>query len=396
MSGPGRVRRKSTPSLRAVFLPCEMIKNCDSLIILVLAARIAAAQDPTPGADLPTDARSPVNSTGAGGFVGMPVVRSTPQLGFGLGAVGAFLFRIDSASPQSVVGAGGVYSDTQSWLFGVGSRVLFHGGSRDGAAGIALFELNYDFFGVGVKDGNADHSVPISQNGDAEMIQMLGRVYGRFFAGPRYLHRGVTTTLKEGAATDAISDIARQQPDYNVSALGIETAYDSRDQEDTPHRGTLAEATAMFGRDWLGTDQPFNYYRGWINQYVPLSSGGAMLAFRALGCSVDANAPVWELCLYGVQSDLRGYAGGRYRDRTMFATQAEIRVPVADRLGAALFGGVGGVARAFSAYAVDQLLPAGGLGLRYLVSESYHLNVGADVAWGKNGAAFYLRLGEAY
>jgi len=371
-------------------------RNSLIIFLLLVAGRIAAAQDPTPGADLPTDARSPINSTGAGGFVGVPVVRSTPQLGFGLGAVGAFLFRIDSASPQSVVGAGGVYSDTQSWLFGVGSRVLFHGGSRDGAAGVALFELNYDFFGVGVKNGDADHSIPISQSGDAEMLQMLGRVYGRFFAGPRYLHRGVTTTLKERAATDPISDVARLHPDYNLSALGLESAYDTRDQDASPHRGTMAEAAAMFGRDWLGTDQPFNYYRGWINHYVALSSGGAVLALRALGCSVDANAPVWELCLYGVQSDLRGYAGGRYRDRTMFATQAEFRVPVVDRLGAAAFGGVGGVAPAFSAYSTDHLLPAGGAGLRYLVSESYHLNVGADVAWGKNGAAFYLRLGEAY
>jgi hypothetical protein len=45
---------------------------------------------------------------------------------------------------------------------------------------------------------------------------------------------------------------------------------------------------------------------------------------------------------------------------------------------------------------MDQLLPAGGVGLRYLVWESWHVKVGADVAWGRNGAAFYLRLGEAY
>src|SRR4051794_26382483 len=99
-----------------------MIRRYSLLIGLLFTGRAVGAQDPTPGIDLPTDARSTI-TTRAGGFVGIPVVRSTPMLGFGIGAVGAFLFRIDSASPQSVVGAGGVYSDTQSWMFAVGSRV---------------------------------------------------------------------------------------------------------------------------------------------------------------------------------------------------------------------------------------------------------------------------------
>lgn len=372
-----------------------MISHSKTLIALLLAGRAVAAQDPTPGVDLPTDAHSPV-TTRSGGFVGIPVVRWTPQLGFGVGAVGAFLFSIDSTSPQSVVGGGGVYSDTQSWMFSVGSRVFFHGGSRDGAAGVSVFGLNYDFFGLGISAGDANHSVPISQTGDAEMVEFLGRLYGRFFVGPRYLHRGVTTTLKTHDPTDAVSVLAAAVPDYNLSALGIETSYDSRDLQDSPRRGTFSEVTAMFGRDWLGTDQAFNAYRGWVNHYVPLSASGVVLALRATGCSVDANAPVWELCLYGVNSDLRGYAAGRYRDRTLFTTQGELRVPIVDRLGAAAFGGFGGIAPSFSAYAFDELLPAGGVGLRYLFSESYHLNLGADVAWGKNGAAFYLRLGEAY
>ena len=97
-----------------------------------------------------------------------------------------------------------------------------------------------------------------------------------------------------------------------------------------------------------------------------------------------------------VQSDLRGYAGGRYRDKTMFTGQGEFRIPVFDRFGVVAFGGVGAVAPSFSAVAMDRLLPAGGAGLRYLLFEAYRVKVGADVAWGRNGASFYLRLGEAY
>jgi outer membrane protein assembly factor BamA len=181
-----------------------------------------------------------------------------------------------------------------------------------------------------------------------------------------------------------------------VSAFGAQGSYDTRNDWDEPTNGTLGEIQAMFSRGWLGSSPQFNWYRGWINQYVALSSHDAVLALRLQGCSVGSAAPVWEYCLYGLSSDLRGYAAGRYRDKTMFTGQAEFRIPIVDRFGAVAFGGVGAVAPSFSAVAMNQLLPAGGVGLRYLVYEAWHVKVGVDGAWGRNGGAFYLRLGEAY
>jgi len=377
-----------------------MIKRYSLLIALVSAGRVATAQDPTPGIELPTDARSSLTpGISNGGFIGIPVVRSSPQLGFAVGAVGALLFSIDSASPRSVVGVGGVYSETQSWLAEIGSRVYFQSGARTGAIGFLFFGLNYDFFGVGFDEGNAGKSVDISQDGDSQMLEYLGRLIGRFYVGPRYVHRGVGTSLRKletTSPTDPVAVLAQSDNSYHVSALGAEGTYDTRNTPEEPTNGTLAEIQAMFSRGWLGSEPQFNWYRGWINQYVALSSHDAVLALRLQGCTVGSNAPVWEYCLYGVNSDLRGYDGGRYRDKTMFTTQAEFRIPIADRFGAVAFGGIGAVAPSFSAVAMDRLLPAGGVGLRYLVFETWHVKVGADVAWGRNGSAFYLRLGEAY
>ena len=364
------------------------------LIALVAIGHIARAQDPTPGVDLPTDARSSL-ATGASRYVGVPVLRSTPMLGFGLGAVGAMVGSLDSASSPSVIGVGGAYSQTRSWMFAVGSRASFHADARRGAAGAAFFDFRYDFFGVGIDQGNADQSVDVSQRGDAEMIEMLGRLPGRLYLGPRYLHRGVTTTLRDPNATNSLTSVAKQNQDYQLSALGIQAAYDTRDSTTAPHHGTQGELSVLFGRDWLGTSDPFNSYRGWVNHFVALPSQ-FVLAMRLVGCSVDAHAPIWELCMYGLNADLRGYAGGRYRDRTMFATQAELRVPLFDRVGTNVFGGLGTVAPSLSAIAIPELLPSAGLGLQYLLPGPYRLNVGSDLAWGRNGAAFYLRLGEAF
>jgi hypothetical protein len=45
---------------------------------------------------------------------------------------------------------------------------------------------------------------------------------------------------------------------------------------------------------------------------------------------------------------------------------------------------------------LNDVLPSGGAGLRYLVFPASRLNAGVDVGFGKNGAAGYLRLGEAF
>ena len=365
-----------------------------TLITLLALGRIAQGQDPTPGVDLPTDARSSL-TTGGTRYVGIPVLRATPMLGVGLGAVGAVTGRLDSASSPSVLGVGGAFSQTRSWMFAVGSRVFFHADARRGAAGVAFFDFRYDFFGVGVDQANAHHSIDVSQRGDAEMLDMLGRLMGKLYVGPRYLHRGVVVTLASADSAEPLAAVARQDQDYQLSAIGLQAEYDTRDHASATRHGTEAELSVLFARDWLGTTNPHNSYRGWINHYVALPSR-SVLAFRFTGCSVDAGAPIWELCLFGVNADLRGYAGGRYRDRTTFTTQAELRVPLADRFGTNFFGGVGTVAPSISSIAMSDVLPSAGLGLQYLVSTSYNLNVGGDVAWGRNGAAFYLRLGQAF
>src|SRR5690242_1941018 len=232
-----------------------MMSRYGLLIALVLCTRVAMAQDPTPGIELPTDSRTPQTpGMRNGGFIGIPVVLSTPQLGFALGAVGALLFSIDSASPKSIAGVGAAYSDTQSWLAEIASRVYFRNGARTGALGFLFFGFNYDFFGVGFAQGNAGTSVGISQNGDSQMIEYLGRLVGRFYIGPRYLHRGVGTSLqklKATSPTDSVAILAQSDNSYQVSALGLESQYDTRNIPDEPTNGTLSEIQAMFSRGWL-------------------------------------------------------------------------------------------------------------------------------------------------
>ena len=67
----------------------------------------------------------------------------------------------------------------------------------------------------------------------------------------------------------------------------------------------------------------YQYYKVAFNKYASLTEH-QVLAFRGMGCAAAGKrVPVYDLCLFGAQNDLRGYTTGRYQDRRMFATQAE-------------------------------------------------------------------------
>jgi hypothetical protein len=80
----------------------------------------------------------------------------------------------------------------------------------------------------------------------------------------------------------------------------------------------------------------------------------------------------------------------------MFATQAEYRLEWKKRLGFVAFGGVGGVARSWTNFRSDGLLPGGGVGLRFKLDKKNHINYRIDVGVGREGRTISIGVGEAF
>jgi hypothetical protein len=93
---------------------------------------------------------------------------------------------------------------------------------------------------------------------------------------------------------------------------------------------------------------------------------------------------------------MRGYTQGRYRDHYGNVVQMELRGHSAGRFGATVFGAVGQVALGLSDIFNAQLLPAGGLGLRYQLTRKYPMHMRLDYAWGRDGGLLYFSVGEAF
>jgi hypothetical protein len=89
---------------------------------------------------------------------------------------------------------------------------------------------------------------------------------------------------------------------------------------------------------------------------------------------------------------------GKYFDRYMVTTQLEYRLSLPMRFGVAAFGGVGEAIPGGDQllFRNNSFLPAGGGGLRFLLSKEYHVNLRADIARGRDGHTFSMGIGEAF
>ena len=358
----------------------------------------ALSASPLAGA-FPVPSLSSLESPGKAGkpsFVAVPLPNSNPTIGTGLGAAALLFFRpsrSDEVSPSSTAGLGGIYFDTKSWAAAGGVRLNLRQDRWRVTTAVAAADLRYDLYGPGAETSPSP-GVGVRQKTVGGLLQAQVRVFDRVYAGLRYVLAQVKTDL-ENVQTRLPSGVGEDQTNLRVAALGPVVSYDSRDNQFFPLRGWAADLRwDFYGRD-LGSEYGFEKYEVNVRGFFPVREKDA-LAAQLYACGIGGRAPFFLQCLYGSAGVLRGYPVGKYYDETMFGVQVEYRWHVFPRWVAAGFAGVGGVAPAFGAYASEDLLPAAGVGVRWIAEPKEKATLRFDYAWGKDRGTFYLGIGEAF
>jgi len=338
------------------------------------------------------------NKKKRGEFIIAPIPISSPAVGSGVIPVVGYIFPLtknDEASPPSVIGAAGLITNNGSRAFAVAGQFFIKQDTY--RASTAFFEgnLNYNLYGLGIAAGNAEVKLPLKQDGAVFMGEFQRRVVGRFFIGPRVItgHSFITVRQEGSTSTPVPPDVGLRT---QLTAVGVTANRDTRPNRFYPLSGTLFNFTSDFFAFAFGSKYSFQSYRVEFNKYGSLSPK-QVLAYNAFFCATGGKPPFYANCIYGTRNELRGYEAGRYIDRYMIATQLEYRLVLPKRFGVVAFGGIGGVApggRMF--FRSSALLPAGGAGLRFLLSKSYHVNLRADLGVGKNEHTFSMGISEAF
>jgi len=332
-----------------------------------------------------------------GSIVAAPLPIVSPALGAGIIPVLGYITPIpakDKAIEPSVFGAAGLITDNGTRGWGLGTDIYLDKARYETETVYAKGNLDYNLYGVGFVNGNAGLKLPLEQAGHFFFFKTLRRIGWDFYAGVRFIDGSSFITLKptSGKIPPIPPDVGLHT---DLRALGMEVWRDSRPNRFYPLKGSVIDFTGDFFANNLGSKYSFQSYKFTFNKYWSLTDK-QVLAYNFYWCGTGGSPPFYGNCIYGASNELRGYTAGRYLDRYMFATQLEYRLVLPWRFGLVGFGGVGQVTPGGDQLRVNHFLPAGGTGIRYMLSKKYHVNLRTDFAWGRDNFTWGVGVGEAF
>jgi len=277
-------------------------------------------------------------------LVGMPMVTSNPAMKTGFGAMGMFMFKIDSQdtiSPPSVASVYGIYSTNDSYIFILGSKLFL---KEDAyrlllAAGTPRVNNNFEYdFGYETPNVVYSELIPFAVTGVSR------RIIENFYAG--FLYVAFKSKYRFDKGSDEENEFTRRLfgllgiEDNFTSSVGVDLSYDSKDYQYYPTAGIEVNLRPMFNGTWLGGDYNYTSISYDINWYKGLTER-SILAARIAGGHSTGDVPFSGYQTYGQRNTLRGYPNGKYRAKNMFTVQAEYRWRFYKRLGMVGFAGTG-------------------------------------------------------
>jgi len=343
------------------------------------------------------DDQTKVKKEKRGSFIIAPIPISSAALGSGLLLITAYVFKLneqDKTSPPSWLAMAGEFTNNGTHGLALGGRLYLKENKYQTTFAVIKGRVNLDFSGVGRIPGRAPIEVPLRMNGTIFFGEGMKNIWKNIFVGPRYQYRRLAAGI-DGVPRPGGFEVPAIDIKSNSAALGFHVQRDLRDSTFYPTKGSLFDFTSDFFAPAFGSRREYQVYKIAYNVFYEVKKR-QVFAYRAMVCSANGSVPFYDLCLYGYSNDLRGYTTGEFQNRRMFAAQAEYRVEWRKRLGFVAFGGLGGVERTWSEFRTDQLLPAGGFGLRYNLDKKNHINYRVDVAFGRAGGTLSIGVGEAF
>jgi hypothetical protein len=332
-----------------------------------------------------------------GAFVIAPIPIVSPAIGSGLVPVVGYITPLAPRKPgvtPSTFGVAGLITNNSSRGFVIGTDLYLSHSRYEVESGYARGSLDYNIYGEGYINGSAGLKLPLEQTGQAYFIKALRRIPWNIYVGGRFFTGSSLLTLKP-----ASGNLPPIPPDVglhtSLRSLGAEAYRDTRPNHFYPVKGSLLDFTADVFAQPLGSKYSFQSYKFTFNKYFSLPKK-QVLAYNLYYCATGGSPPFYAQCIYGTNNELRGYTAGRYFDHFMIATQVEDRLELPWRFGVVGFVGIGAVTPGATQFRSNQFLPAGGTGLRYMLSKPYHVNLRTDFAWGKDNFTWAVGVGEAF
>ena len=319
-------------------------------------------------------------------IVPIPYINFSRSLGFAIGAIPMAMYKFnpkDTISPASITGVLGMYTTNDTWFAMFFQRFYLKEDDWRLTAAGGLGSINFQFFldvpGAGYIDYNTQ--------ADFLFVEGQRRIVDKLYAGLHYTYTKFNTTFGSDSTINLGSTI--------LHGVGIKLSYDKRDNVYYPRNGSLSESDWTSYPGEINHDIESNKIELEHNHYFSSREDKDVIAARLYGGFGIGDLAFEQQFVVGRQ-DIRGYTQGKYRGDNLIAVQGEYRWNFHKKLSAVGFFGLATVTGSINENDNGIILPGIGTGIRYNVFPKYHMNVGMDIAAGKDDWGFYFKVGEAF
>jgi hypothetical protein len=329
-------------------------------------------------------------------FAFIPIISYNPSFGMQYGAMVNGYFNVnrqDKISPASTIGLIGNVFTNKTFFVGLFNKMFFkenHWRTKvAGGVGNINFQTYFEMPAeipniLAVKENSTfiDYSTRVAFI-YGECLTLVGK---QMYLGAHLVYSSSKTEF----------DLPLMPNEsINLFGFGLSSEYDTRDNVFTPFSGTNVKFKTMSFLESLGSTNTYHNIIFQFNNYFPLQENSTILLRLFADVSMGEIVPFVGKNVVG-RDDIRGYTNGKYRANHVYNIQSEYRWQFHKYFGMVAFGGIAIATDDLSGKNYSGILPSIGTGLRYKIIPKRNINIGIDVAAGKNDWGLYFRIGEAF
>lgn len=329
-------------------------------------------------------------------FAVIPIVSYNKSFGTQLGVMANMFYDIkkdDLISPASILGFMGSYFANGTYFAGIFSKNYFNEDKWRTSLLVFMGNINFQthlsFEGIDfpffIKEPPSGVFIDYNTKFNYFEIEGERQIFRHFYGGLRYSYTSIET--------DFDSKIIPNETSY-LSGVGLVIEYDSRDFIMNPKIGLNTKFGTYSFLESLGSSKDYHNLRLVFTKYLPINKRSLMLV-HLFGVTAIGDVPFSGQNIVG-GDEMRGYTDGRYRANQAYNIQTEYRWNFYRKWGIVAFGGLGFATDDFQGNNFSSILPSVGTGIRFLAIKSRNINVGMDVAVGKDDWGLYFRIGEVF
>lgn len=324
-----------------------------------------------------------------------PVVYYAPETRFVFGAAGTMTFRFKKDKGKEVrpsnILLGGAYTQNKQILFYLPYKIYYNDDKYYFFGEVGYYKYSFYFFGIGTNEVAEElYNIDLPRVRLNATYEALPHLY----AGIKYEFDNYDITERKSGGKLADGTVPGWDGSI-VSGIGPQFIYDTREHVLYPEQGMFGQVSYVnYGNTWGGN---FNYNRliiDWVT-YHSLTDW-SVLALNSYNSFVMGNAPFQQQSLIGGNKKMRGYYEGRYIDKNQVALQAEYRMTIYKRIGAAAFANAAVLGNQSDFLRLNTIYYTTGAGLRFNINKKDKLNLRLDYAVGPGTSGIYFTVGEAF